>query len=68
MRKHVKIYLEHHDYTGFEFIPCEKCGGTAVDIHHKTPKGMGGNKDADNIENLEALCRACHTKAHNRCK
>jgi 5-methylcytosine-specific restriction endonuclease McrA len=23
---------------------------------------MGGSKEADNIENLQALCRACHTK------
>jgi len=67
MKKHVKIYLEHHAYTGHEFIPCEKCGATAVDIHHIESKGMGGNPDKDSIENLIALCRTCHEKAHNRC-
>ena len=65
MKKHVKVYLDAHDFTGFEFIACWVCIAQAVDIHHIEPKGMGGNKDADRIENLVALCRACHEKAHN---
>ena len=43
-----------------DFIPCEVCGSRAVDIHHIEARGMGGNKEADVIENLMALCRNCH--------
>ena len=32
----------------------------ANDIHHIHARGMGGTKQADNIENLMALCRNCH--------
>ena len=44
-----------------DFIPCESCGAKAVDIHHIEARGMGGSKEADNINNLMALCRYCHT-------
>jgi len=33
-----------------------------VDIHHIDCKGMGGSKQKDYIENLQALCRECHLK------
>ena len=62
MKKHVMTYLNHFGYDISDFIACEVCGTTAVDIHHIEARGMGGSKDADNIENLQALCRACHTK------
>lgn len=48
-------------YPG-EFIPCEMCGATAVDIHHIEARGMGGSKEKDHIDNLMALCRTCHEK------
>jgi len=64
MKKHTKIYFIHFDLSGFEFIACECCGSKAVDIHHIDPKGMGGSKTKDYIENLIALCRVCHVKAH----
>ena len=60
MKKHVKVYLDHFGYTGNEFIPCEVCGAKAVDIHHIDCRGMGGSKKKDTIDNLMALCRACH--------
>ena len=60
MKNHVKVYLNHFDLLG-EFIPCEICGSKAVDIHHV--KGRGKGKDV--IENLMALCRDCHNKAHS---
>lgn len=60
MKKHVKVYLDQFGYTGDEFIPCEVCGLKAVDIHHIDCRGMGGSKEKDRIENLMALCRACH--------
>jgi len=64
MKKHTKIYFQYFDYTGAEFIPCECCGNKAVDIHHIDARGMGGdpNGKKDVIENLMALCRACHDK------
>ena len=57
-----KIYLDHFGYTEADWIPCEICRKTAVDIHHIKARGMGGSKKADFIENLMALCRSCHIK------
>lgn len=64
MQKHTKIYFDYFGYTTADFIPCEVCGAKAVDIHHIEPKGMGGSKQRDYINNLVALCRSCHEKAH----
>jgi len=38
------------------------CGQQATDIHHIDARGMGGSKERDVIENLQALCRSCHLK------
>ena len=62
MKNHTKVYLKGMGYTTTEWIGCEVCGGTAVDIHHIESRGMGGSKIADTIENLMALCRNCHTE------
>ena len=60
MKNHTKIYIKHFGYGGEDFMPCEVCGSRAVDIHHIHRRGMGGNADADKIENLMAVCRLCH--------
>ena len=64
MKPYIKTY---HDYFGFTlgaFVPCESCGGEAVEIHHLKPKSL--DKSLENaIENLIALCRICHDKAHS---
>lgn len=60
MQKHTKVYFEYFDIGEQDFVPCEICGARAVDIHHID--GRGKNKDI--IENLIALCRSCHEKAH----
>jgi 5-methylcytosine-specific restriction endonuclease McrA len=60
MKKHVKIYLDYFGYDVNSFIDCEVCGSKAVDIHHIEPRGMGGSKTKDVIDNLQAVCRACH--------
>ena len=60
MKQHTKIYFEYFGYDVSDFIPCEICGKMANDIHHIHARGMGGTKQADNIENLMALCRNCH--------
>lgn len=59
---HTKIYLDYFGLTKADFIPCEICGDTAVDIHHIEARGMGGNPSGskDVIENLQAVCRRCH--------
>lgn len=61
MQKHTKIYMKFFGYQIPEDVPCEFCNYPAVDIHHI--HGRGKNMDA--IENLMALCRTCHTRAHN---
>jgi len=60
MRKHTKVYLEGMGYSVADFIPCEWCGKQAVDTNHIEPRGMGGSKTKDYIENLVAMCRECH--------
>lgn len=62
MKSHVKLYLSFFGYDTSDFIPCEVCGYKAVDIHHIECRGMGGSKEVDKIENLQALCRECHVK------
>lgn len=62
MKKHTKIYLNHFNLTGQEFIPCEVCGRQAVDIHHIEARGSGGSKKKDTITNLMAVCRECHVE------
>jgi 5-methylcytosine-specific restriction endonuclease McrA len=61
MKKHTKLYMSYFGYDENSFIPCEVCGLKAVDIHHLEARGMGGSKTKDTIENLQALCRECHT-------
>jgi 5-methylcytosine-specific restriction endonuclease McrA len=60
VKNHIKVYLDHFDYDTDDYIACEVCGRKAVDIHHIKARGMGGSKEMDVIENLQALCRSCH--------
>ena len=64
MVKYKQVYIDYFDYCVTDYIGCEICGSRSVDIHHLTPKGMGGSKTKDNIENLIAVCRECHNKCH----
>lgn len=65
MKSHTKVYFKFFNLDEFDFIECANCQKQAVDIHHIEPKGMGGSKEKDNIENLIALCRKCHELAHS---
>jgi 5-methylcytosine-specific restriction endonuclease McrA len=65
MQKYKKVYIDHFGYCVEDVILCEKCSSVGVDIHHVIPKGMGGSKSKDYIENLICLCRVCHNKAHS---
>ena len=62
MKKHTKLYLAYFGFDESDFIPCEICKAQAIDIHHIECRGMGGTKEAENIDNLQALCRLCHVK------
>lgn len=53
-------------YSVADWIPCERCGTTAVDTHHIQGRQSGGSKLRDTIENLVALCRDCHLAAEAR--
>jgi hypothetical protein len=70
MKKHTRVYLDAMGYDETDFIPCEMCAKQAVDIHHIHARGMGGSHTKDYIENMMALCRACHLeygdKKHHR--
>lgn len=61
MKKHTKVYHEAFCIDPGEWIGCEVCDRTAVDIHHIHPRGMGGSNKKDTPENLQALCRECHS-------
>ena len=71
MKKHTKIYLEFFniDYTDsppwWDWTKCENpnCDKGIQDIHHLEPRGMGGSKLKDYIDNLIGLCRGCHIEA-----
>ncbi len=63
MRKHTRIYLDFFGYGEEDFIPCEVCGGRAVDIAHIVARSKFGSKrkeEQDDITNVAALCRGCH--------
>ncbi len=67
MERHVKNYLEAFGFSGMEFIPCESCGSASNEIHHIQPRSSFGSTrkdEQDKVDNLVALCRPCHDKAH----
>jgi len=58
---HIVTYFDYHNLAEDESPLCEVCHVPAVDIHHIIFKSRG--KD-NSIENLIALCRKCHNRAH----
>ena len=66
MQKHIKVYLEYY-WVDQNDIRCEVCWLNAVDIHHVIPRSKFWKKtkdQQDKIENLIALCRFDHERAH----
>jgi hypothetical protein len=68
MKIYTKIYMDYFGYDTSDFICCEVCGSQAVDINHIVPRGMGGTKKPDEINNLMATCRKCHIDYADRKK
>lgn len=64
MLPHVKNYFNHFGYGIDDVILCEVCGSKSVDLHH-IERRMKGVKRLDDVENIIALCRNCHDKAHS---
>ena len=65
MKNHIKVYMTFFWLDESDYIACEMCGSQGQDIHHIKPRGMGGSKCVDYIENLICLCRDCHTQAES---
>lgn len=43
---------------------CEQCGTTEdLQVHHLTYERFGGD---ENMQDLQALCKTCHERAHGR--
>jgi 5-methylcytosine-specific restriction endonuclease McrA len=58
--------MDYYGYGEQDVIICEcGCGGVANQVHHLLPRGMGGSKIRDNIENLIGLTMKCHEKAES---
>jgi hypothetical protein len=64
MKKHTLTYFNHFGYDISDSSLAryvEQLRLTSITLKRGGSKGMGGSKiKADNIENLQALCRACH--------
>lgn len=60
-KEYIKTYLNYFGYSEGDYIPSEISGSPAVDIHHIEHNGTRKH----NIENLIALTREEHIKAHN---
>ena len=65
MKNHTKIYMEFFGYDIPEDVFSVMSGLPAQDIQHIIPRGMGGSKSKDFIENLAALTREEHNKAEH---
>ena len=58
--------MQHFSYGEQDIVLCEVCSCVACDVHHIEIKGIGGNSEADHVDNLIGLCRPCHDIAHGK--
>ena len=54
-------YLRHYIFERDSYT-CVLCENGATDLHHVTPRSLGGENRAGN---LVSLCRKCHNEYHN---
>ena len=67
LKNYKKLFSDFWGYHSDDIPICWGCfRQQAVDIHHLTPKGMGGvkNNRLNRIDNLFPVCRSCHDLAH----
>ena len=67
MQRHIRNYLSSIGADESTRIRCEVCNDLVNDIHHIIPRSKFGSKrkeEQDAPDNLIALCRSCHEKAH----
>lgn len=57
-----KLYLDFFGFKDQSDCFCEICGTIAIEVHHIEARGMGGTNAAEDINNLMAVCRACHVE------
>jgi len=67
MKSYKKKYLKSIGAGQQDIVLCENpaCRRVADHVHHVCEKGMGGRKNADELNNLIALCADCHQIAHS---
>lgn len=57
-------------YKAFRLGICERCGSASgTEVHHKielSEDNIGNPQITLNFDNLELLCRTCHSQHHNR--
>jgi 5-methylcytosine-specific restriction endonuclease McrA len=58
---YIQKYLKYHNIGEQDILMCAFGDGRALDVHHIVFRSQGGT---DDIENLIALCRSCHDRAH----
>ena len=63
MQRHARNYYNHFELAEQVHVNCEICGRKAIDLHHIIKRNKNQSK-YDKIENIIALCRSCHEKAH----
>lgn len=58
------VSVQRHVVMVRDNFRCVKCGANRyVDMDHIKKRNDGGSED---LENLQLLCRACHTEKHGR--
>ena len=57
MKTHTKVYLDHFKLEKGDYIQSEITGSPAQDIHHISPRGMGGSKNKDYIDKLNTILK-----------
>jgi len=75
--KRTRQVVEERKLIGLLLIECKgrcmKCGEYpdfkdgygGLHLHHKKPKGMGGTAHNYTINEVELLCRKCHSHRHH---
>jgi hypothetical protein len=65
VKSYTKTYYTAFGYSLTDFVSCELCGATAVDISHIHAKGRRPDLK-DEICNLMAMCRSCHLETGDK--